>query len=73
MSPAVHPVIATLTPMEKLELVGELWDQVAASGVAFDLIPAQQAELRAERELIRQNPQDGSPWTEVKARLLGKK
>jgi putative addiction module component (TIGR02574 family) len=71
MSPTLQPVIANLSPAEKLQLVGELWDQLAASDLAFALTPAQQAELRAERDAIRGNPQDGSSWPEVKARLRG--
>ena len=71
MSPAIQPVIASLTPAEKLQLVGELWDQLASSGLELTLTPAQQAELRAEREAIRRNPREGSSWTEVRSRILG--
>lgn len=71
MSPAISPAIAKLTPAEKLELVGELWDQLAADGLAAALTPAQEAELRAEREAIRLDPHKGSCWTDVKSRILG--
>ncbi len=73
MSPTLQPIIARLSPAEKLQLVGELWDELAASDLEFALTPAQQAELRAEREAIRHDPQDGAPWPEVKARLLRQK
>jgi putative addiction module component (TIGR02574 family) len=72
MSPAIQPVIARLSPGEKLELVGELWDQLAASDLDLPLTPAQQAELENERDAIRANPRDGSTWAEVKARITGK-
>ena len=71
MSPAIQPVIDRLTPAEKLQLVGELWDQLAGSGVELALTPPQQGELQAEREAIRRNPREGSSWTEVRSRILG--
>lgn len=71
MSPAVQPVIANLTAAEKLQLVGELWDQLAASDKSWPLTPAQEAELHAEREDIQLDPRNGSSWTEVKSRILG--
>lgn len=73
MSPAVQPVIANLTPAEKLQLVGELWDQLATDGMELVLTPAQEAELRSEREAIRGNPREGSAWAEVRQRIAGQK
>ena len=73
MSPAIQPVIAKLTSAEKLQRVGELWDQLANSKLALALTPAQEAELHAEREAIRRNPRDGASWVEVKSRILGPK
>jgi putative addiction module component (TIGR02574 family) len=72
VSLAIQPVIANLTPAEKLQLVGELWDQLASSSLELALTPAQQAQLHAEREAIRRNPREGSPWADVKARILSR-
>ena len=58
---ALQPVLAQLTPQEKLQLVGAVWDELAAGGMDFPLSPAQQAQLRAEREAIRRDPGEGEP------------
>ena len=73
MSPSVlRPALAQLTVAEKLQLVGDLWDEIAASGIDLPLTAVQQAQLRAERDAIRRNPHDGSAWPTVKARILHK-
>jgi putative addiction module component (TIGR02574 family) len=69
MSPALQPVLAQLSPEEKLQLVGELWDQIATTGFDFPLTAEQQAQLRAEREAIRRTPREGSTWSEVRSRI----
>ncbi len=73
MSPTLQPVIANLTPAEKLQLVGDLWDQLAKDGLELALSPAQKAELQAEREAIRRNPREGASWAEVRQRIAGRK
>jgi putative addiction module component (TIGR02574 family) len=69
MTSALRPALARLTPAEKLQLVGDLWDELAATGIELPLTAAQQAELRAEREAIRRTPGEGSTWSAVKARI----
>jgi putative addiction module component (TIGR02574 family) len=69
MTPALQPVIAKLSPAEKLQLVGDLWDQLAKDGMELTLTPAQEAELRSEREAIRCNPREGSSWADVRKRI----
>ncbi|HEY3800722.1 MAG TPA: addiction module protein [Caulobacteraceae bacterium] len=59
-------VIEKLTPAEKLELIGELWDSLDA--VDVPLTANQRAEL--DRRLADPDLQSGAPWEEVKARLL---
>jgi putative addiction module component (TIGR02574 family) len=69
MSPALQPVLARLSPEEKLQLVGELWDQIAATGLDFPLTAEQQAQLRTERDAIHRAPREGSTWSEVRSRI----
>lgn len=62
-----------LSVEERISLVGEIWDSIAAIPEQVEVSP----ELRKllERRLIdhRNNPKTGSPWEEVKARILARK
>jgi putative addiction module component (TIGR02574 family) len=56
-----------LSPKERLELISALWDtlsdeDVPATAEERNLLDARLADLEA-------NPDDQSPWSEVKARL----
>ena len=63
--------ISRLSPTEKLQLVEELWDTLAANPDQL-AIPAWHAKLLAEDQaLYRANPTDGSSWSEVKSRITG--
>jgi len=55
--------IDSLTPAEKLELIGELWDSLDAREVR--VTQAQKDEI--DRRLAADEP--GQPWDEVEARL----
>jgi putative addiction module component (TIGR02574 family) len=55
--------IDSLTPAEKLELIGELWDSLEADDVP--LTQAQKDEI--DRRLAADEP--GVPWEDVEARL----
>jgi len=56
-------VIDELSPVEKLELIGELWNSLAPDDVT--LTPTQTEEI--DRRLADTEP--GRPWEEVEARL----
>ena len=71
MNTALNAEISRLSPTEKLQLVEELWDTLAASPDQL-AIPAWHAKLLAEDQaLYRANPTEGSSWSEVKARITG--
>lgn len=61
--------IDQLTNEEKLRLIGEIWDSIT---------PPQQLEIPEWHRVIleqrlaemKDNPEEGSSWEEVKARLL---
>jgi putative addiction module component (TIGR02574 family) len=55
--------IDSLTPAQKLELVGELWDSLEEDDAP--LTQAQKDEI--DRRLAADEP--GAPWEEVEARL----
>ena len=65
--------VAELSPSEKLQLVEDLWDELAESGVELSLTAVQRKLLRTERKAIRKNPGEGSAWPQVRARILGGK
>ena len=55
---------------ERLALVEEIWDNIAAVPEAVELSEAQRQELDARLEAHRRQPTRGSPWPDVKRRLL---
>ena len=72
MNAALASEIRRLTPAEKLQLVGELWDDLTASEDRLP-IPMWHEELLAEDQArYAAIPAEGSSWAEVKARILGK-
>lgn len=64
-----HPKIdfSHLTPSERLELIGELWDSLGDD--AFEITPELAAELDRRLDEMRQNPDAGRAWEEVRADL----
>lgn len=72
MHPTLAPALAQLSSAEKLQLVGELWDELTKTSLVRPLTPAQETELRAEREAIRRSPHEGSLWPDAKERILRK-
>ncbi len=61
--------ILRLRVTERLRLVGEIWDSIAATPEELPLTDAQREDLARRVESYRQNPGGGSPWPEVKKRL----
>jgi putative addiction module component (TIGR02574 family) len=56
---------------ERLRLVEELCESIATIPEAVSLSEAQKSDLQRRLDAYRDNPKAGSPWEEVKARLLG--
>jgi putative addiction module component (TIGR02574 family) len=55
---------------ERLILVEEIWDSIAADTAALRLTDAQRAELQKRTEDDDANPDDVTPWEQVKARTV---
>jgi putative addiction module component (TIGR02574 family) len=62
--------VLALPVAERLKLVETIWDSIAEAPEALQLTPAQEAELDRRLEAYHQNPTAGSPWPEVRARIL---
>jgi putative addiction module component (TIGR02574 family) len=65
------PELKDLSSEEKLILVGELWDELAARPETFPPREAHIELLKERLEHYRRNPGDAVAWELVKARILG--
>jgi putative addiction module component (TIGR02574 family) len=65
------PELKNLSSEEKLILVGELWDELAAHPEAFPPREDHVKLLKERLEHFRQHPGDVVAWEKVKARILG--
>jgi putative addiction module component (TIGR02574 family) len=54
---------------DRLTLVEEIWDSIAADSAAIPLTDAQRAELDQRIADHEANPNDVVPWEEVKASI----
>lgn len=66
-----HPELQRLSSSEKLALVSELWDELAAHPEEVPVTPEQIAELDRRMEAYRKDPTQVTTWEAIKARLLG--
>lgn len=64
--------ILAMSVDERIRLVEEVWDSIAATPEAVPLTAAQREQLDTRLEAYEENPQAGSPWEEVKARIVKK-
>jgi putative addiction module component (TIGR02574 family) len=67
MNKALLKELMELPPEERLQLAEDLWDSVAAEEPP--LTDEQKRELDRRWEEHQKNPERGSPWEEVRARL----
>ena len=58
-----------LSPAEKLQLVQDLWDDLAASPDDVPVHDCQIAELERRKANLQKNPGSGLSWDEVKRRI----
>ena len=66
------PELRKLSPSDKLALITELWDDLASNPEDIPITPEQIAEVDRRLEEYRKNPDIGSTWEKVKARILGR-
>lgn len=63
------PSIFDLSPSEKLQLVQDLWDDLAATPDAVPVHKWQKQELASRKANLLKNPSSGLAWEEVKRRV----
>lgn len=61
--------IFDLTPSEKLQLVEDLWDDLAATPESVPVLDWQRLELARRKANLIKNPASGLAWEEVKGRV----
>ena len=59
--------VSSLSPADRLELIGKVWDTLSPADIP--VTDAERALLDARIAEMEENPDDQSPWLEVKARL----
>ena len=61
--------ILQLSVAERIQLVEDIWDSVAAFPNEAPLTESQKKELDRRLLSYAQNPQEGIPWEDLKAQL----
>jgi putative addiction module component (TIGR02574 family) len=62
--------VLELSIPERIQLVEDIWDSIAAVPESIRLTEAQREELIRRLEDYHAHPDEGSPWEEVKRRIL---
>ena len=70
MNPDVTTVF-DLSPSEKLQLVEDLWDDLAATPEAIPIHEWQKEEFDRRKANLLNNPGSGLTWAEVQRRVRG--
>jgi putative addiction module component (TIGR02574 family) len=70
MSNALREELFKLSAAERLELLEELWDSIADDDEALALTDEQREDLERRLTEADADPTGGSPWEEVRARIL---
>ena len=61
--------ILELSVAERIQMVEDIWDSIATVPESVPLSEDQKRELDRRLEAYHQNPDAGSPWSEVKERI----
>ena len=59
--------VVSLSPAERLELIGAVWDSLSPDDLP--VTDAERALLDSRIADMERNPEDQSPWPDVKSRL----
>ncbi len=70
MKTTIEKEFRALTVAERVDLLGELWREVASKPSELPVPQWQLDELDRRRRLYRGDPQRAVPWAEAKARIL---
>jgi putative addiction module component (TIGR02574 family) len=62
--------VLAMPASERLKFVDEMWDSGAQTPGMLQLTDEERTELKRRLRGFAKNPDDGSPWPEVKERIL---
>jgi putative addiction module component (TIGR02574 family) len=65
--------VLNLSVSERIQLVEDIWDSIAEVPGELPLSEAQKVELDRRLEAYHRNPDQGSPWAEVKERIRSRR
>ncbi len=65
--------VLSLSVADRLELLEEIWDSLAATPEAIPVTDAQRKELARRRRAHARNPSAAKSWDEVRAKLERRK
>jgi len=66
------PSVFDLSPAEKLQLVEDLWDDLAGTPEAIPVYDWQKVELARRKANLIKTPASGLSWEAVKLRVRGR-
>jgi putative addiction module component (TIGR02574 family) len=69
----VTPEILEMTIPERIQLVADIWDSIAAHPESVPITDAQREELNKRLDSYYRNPLQTIPWEEVKKRISQQK
>jgi putative addiction module component (TIGR02574 family) len=58
---------------ERIKLVEDIWNSIAAETETVEITPEQRAELERRMEDFQRNPGAGIPWETVRAEALARR
>ena len=73
MSTLVKSDVLSLSVAERIQLVEDIWDTIAEVPEELLLSEAQKAEIDRRLDAYHRNPDQGSPWPEVKERIRSRR
>ena len=73
MGTLIKADILSLSIAERIQLVEDIWDTIIELPEEVPLTDEQKIELDRRLEAYHQNPDEGSPWGEVRDRIRSRK
>ena len=70
MNPITVSDVLDLPIQDRIQLVEAIWDSIAEVPEAVELSEVQRSELDQRLVAFKANPLAGSPWSEVRARIM---
>lgn len=72
MEQSIGDRIKKLSVSERILLAEDIWDSIAEENKTFELTSAQKEELDKRLEALKQNPNTGRSWEEIRSEFTGK-